>query len=75
MASTAVSTVGKPVMRITMISGSVDFAIRRTSSPPISGILKSVITMSRPEVRRISCASFPEGAWTTSYPPPSSVAA
>ena len=75
MASMAVSTVGKPVMRITMISASVAFAILRTSSPPIPGIFKSVITTSRAEVRRISSATFPEEALTTSYPPPESVSA
>ena len=51
-----------------MVSGSAFFAIRRTSRPPILAILRSVITTSTDEVRRICSAASPDSALITAYP-------
>ena len=66
MASTAVSTVGNAVMRMTTVSGSASLAVRSTSRPPTSGILRSATTTSTAELRNAASAIWPESAQTVS---------
>ena len=66
MASTAVSTVPCPVKTITGTPGVFEITSRKTSSPLISGIFRSVITRSTSSFKAISKPVFPLSAVITS---------
>ena len=68
IASTAESTAGNPVIRMTTMLGSTSLATRRISMPPTSGILRSVTVTSTAEVRSRVSAFRPDSARMTSQP-------
>ena len=68
MAATAPSTVPKAVMRTTSTSGAMAFTARRSSPPPIPGIMRSVTTTSGRSLRTTSRAAWPESASATLQP-------
>ena len=66
IASTAVSTVPKAVIRMNSVSGLTVFAARRRSRPFIDGIMRSVRTTLTRVLRSTARASFPSVAVSTS---------
>ena len=65
IAATAVSIDPCPVSRITAAKGTSSVSARRSSSPSIPGMTRSLITTAGWATRALSSASAPSAAWST----------